>query len=1089
MPLQTASENSETKQYSSGKEKDVVSQEDGPVKTSKNVVLESNLGEEHSQTPPASDEIKELDEKKTDIQKNDADDAETENEDVDANVSKTENASNSKLKNDTKNEKQEIRRSKKFPANNRGMNKTVHRNKNPKERTRKTETGDSDLNDEDAKRKSTEQASNPGDDNEQELIDTSSVVSEKNEEDQPGPIDPREHTEKAATSKDLQTSKPKPGLKNRSKLSRSNFFDNAPIDGRVKRKTHPYERMTHMRGSAQKGGSTLQKQTPKSKMIEKTATEEEDDWAEQLFDDPYRMTPVQNGGLAEKNVDPNPNPQNQETINKTQPESKPVPAEQENPENQNEKADTVEEDNKKLEKQSAAQKPKLSSKPSLQKPNPQMRRGKRTSKMKPGKIGVEIPRSKVKTSSKATDNISSDAHNSSSILRASSSMSENTEKQKNAGQVKTEEESKTSEVKEEEPAEKELLVESVEDQSRENQSNLPEVRELEIPKTHTGGGKTPAVGPQRNKVGGSTTKRAIVSNSNPGKKEDLINRRRRNAHLAAVPPPSNGKPSQIGRNKPSEAQKSLDEAMEEVKDDEDLLELLPPVPDDNPSAQTDKKSKKKEGPGKLTRGKQIDSKLTPRISAVKVQEEAKISKDVDAGADDALQKAKDAENKPEEVSDTELPINLDGDNDQDNSCQKSSMKARDPQKRAQKGVAQVDSIDDLIDLSASMSGHLAVARKRKTSNSESFGGATNVPESEDGQTSTVLETGSNDGTDTLDGTTSTNKQGKKKYVKGDKEWLLNKGMAKPVPQSIKVSSTRVEKEVGKIRLDGEPNSDEELQKVESEEGAKANEDTETQEKDEEKPKLDAYGRPLRTKSAIMRAKEVIDSKEMSESTENLLKALCEDAIDELIRNAQSSYKDSRVDSGTDTIDVVANENREDPNKTVKRKKKKDEYIPARYTFATFRNCPCILCTRKKPRKMKILTKSKKRDKTVEEEPEPEVEPEPEPEVDPQRQLAEAAAKELLHSSEAHPINGQDPIEVNASGIVVQRIIEMSASLPTSQLLWRITDVKSKIQSAKKEVTVTIFSQAFYTAPHGYKLICATCPYGNKQGLLKSSTVG
>ena len=103
------------------------------------------------------------------------------------------------------------------------------------------------------------------------------------------------------------------------------------------------------------------------------------------------------------------------------------------------------------------------------------------------------------------------------------------------------------------------------------------------------------------------------------------------------------------------------------------------------------------------------------------------------------------------------------------------------------------------------------------------------------------------------------------------------------------------------------------------------------------------------------------------------------------------------------------------------------------------------------------------------------------EVDPQRQLAEAAAEELLRTSEAHPINGDQPIELNASGMVVQRIIEMSASLPTSQLLWRITDVKHKIQAAKKETTVTIFSQAFYTAPHGYKLICATCPYGNKQG--------
>ena len=340
-----------------------------------------------------------------------------------------------------------------------------------------------------------------------------------------------------------------------------------------------------------------------------------------------------------------------------------------------------------------------------------------------------------------------------------------------------------------------------------------------------------------------------------------------------------------------------------------------------------------------------------------------------------------------------LTFELDGDTSQKTKQSAAVAKGRDPLKR-DGSFAQDDSIDDLIDASASMNGHSALARKRKPSNTESFGGG--VPtgvHSEMENNSTPLETEGNEGSTN----NKQNRKEKKKFVKGEKDWLLNKGLAKPVPQSMKVSTTRVEKEVGKIRLDGEPNSDEELPpEPEAEENAenaegdeKPNEDDESAEKDEDKPKLDAYGRPIRTKSAILRAKEVIDSKEMSESTENLLKALCEDAIDELIRNAEQSYTENRVNSPTDTIDFVANENKEDPNKAVKkgRRKKVDEYVPARYTFATFRNCPCILCTRKKPRKMKFLTRNgKKKEKlaeeTMEEEKEPGEEEEAEPDLEP-----------------------------------------------------------------------------------------------------------
>ena len=531
--------------------------------------------------------------------------------------------------------------------------------------------------------------------------------------------------------------------------------------------------------------------------------------------------------------------------------------------------------------------------------------------------------------------------------------------------------------------------------------------------------------------------------------------------------------------------------------------------------------------GRLTRNESVKKSKEPESQETESEPKdfevsgGDLNHDVLAGADEALKKA----TEEEENGQNSDPENEPNQNGETNNLDQSQNLSRDPPRdqtsksrdqtsksRDQKDGKNDQSIDDLIEGSKDHPGNSAVASTRPESDHpgnvnpndpvESSNGIPDVanqiygafhtfkPEDQDRDfsESRVSEEGDGQG----DGGKSAKRDSKSK--KRDKKWLMSKGMAKPIPQSHRYASTRYVQEVGKIRLDGEPNSeDEQLEKIDETEGQnddEANKEIE-EAQIEEKPKLDAFGRPIRTKSAIMRAKDVIDKKDLTESTENLLKALCEDAIEELLKNAQQEEEENSrmIKSPTDTIDMVAIENKHDEEqiKQLRRKRKEEEYIPKRYTFATFRNCPCSLCTRKKPKKIKYLTnKSKQKPKK----PEPEVKTEEEtgePEsceqvTEPEQPtLAEVAAEELLQSSEAHPINSQEPIETCASGMVVQRIIEMSASLPTSQLLWRITDVKSKIKQAKGEQTVTIYSQHFYTAPHGYKMICATCPYGNRTG--------
>ncbi|XP_075246294.1 TNF receptor-associated factor 4-like [Convolutriloba macropyga] len=51
----------------------------------------------------------------------------------------------------------------------------------------------------------------------------------------------------------------------------------------------------------------------------------------------------------------------------------------------------------------------------------------------------------------------------------------------------------------------------------------------------------------------------------------------------------------------------------------------------------------------------------------------------------------------------------------------------------------------------------------------------------------------------------------------------------------------------------------------------------------------------------------------------------------------------------------------------------------------------------------------------------------------------------------------------------------------SQLLWRIEGVQEKVRQAKSNEKVTQYSKQFYSGPHGYKLIAATCFNGTGGG--------
>ena len=506
------------------------------------------------------------------------------------------------------------------------------------------------------------------------------------------------------------------------------------------------------------------------------------------------------------------------------------------------------------------------------------------------------------------------------------------------------------------------------------------------------------------------------------------------------------------------------------------------------------KSKKDKSTGKI---KELDFKEVKKSKLLNEGEiEGGNNKDINEGADEAL---REDEKKGEDNSD------LEGDpNDNPNLA---STNGDTRQQTAKTETLNGQSIDDLIETVREKTNGSAVALTRDqsivigqkpTGESERkqsrgipdmarqvYGGFHNYqppPESDENEDEGSQLNGSNE-----------SEVSKQREIKRDKKRLNKKGLSKGVPQSSRYVDTRYVQDVSKIRLDGEKNGDEKQNETEKtnvddeKETDSTKDEEETGKKEQEKPKVDEFGRPIRTKSAILRAKEVIDKKDLTKSTENLLKALCEDAIEELLKNAEAE-KDSESQSGrgspADTIDLVANENKhdEDKIKRLRQKKKQEEYIPKRFTFATFRNCPCSLCTRKKPKKMKYLTNKSKQKTNKADSIKEELETggnESENGEQPQPTLAEVAAEQLLQSSEAHNINGQEPIETNASGMVVQRIIEMSASLPMSQLLWRITDVKNKIKAARNEQTLTIYSQHFYTAPHGYKMQVATCPYGGR----------
>ena len=51
----------------------------------------------------------------------------------------------------------------------------------------------------------------------------------------------------------------------------------------------------------------------------------------------------------------------------------------------------------------------------------------------------------------------------------------------------------------------------------------------------------------------------------------------------------------------------------------------------------------------------------------------------------------------------------------------------------------------------------------------------------------------------------------------------------------------------------------------------------------------------------------------------------------------------------------------------------------------------------------------------------------------------------------------------------------------AQLLWKITNYKQKFNEAKAGSVPTIFSPAFMTGRHGYRMIMSACLYGDGKG--------
>ena len=421
------------------------------------------------------------------------------------------------------------------------------------------------------------------------------------------------------------------------KVSRNSFFDNPPIDGRVKQKTHPYERMTNIRGSAQKDGQGLQSKRPsKQKTIEKTQTEEDDDWAEELFDDPYRTTPVQGDPSTTKETSRIPKSSDLAVTNEP-PKEHP------------------EQDKRPDKKPGDSENTRPGNKPGgAQRMNPQIGRGKPTqSRIRAGKTGVERPQSRLKTASKSTELPPVDASGDSTVLKAS--LTEESGKTPSS-QQKPEED---TEEKQETPGAAEIQVESIEDTaSTGGHTKLPEVKKVEAPKTQSKGpAKTSSNDPQKSqKLRGTRPNRNIAANSNhPSVKDEAKTSRANN------------------EAKTSDAQINLDELMKEVKDDEELEDLLPPplaAGEKQGKQQSDRKARKGAGRGPQKTnpppaGKKGKNKATPRTIEMKVQSDIGNIETVNEGADAALQKANDNEDKPEEVSDTEMPLNLDDDTSRD----------------------------------------------------------------------------------------------------------------------------------------------------------------------------------------------------------------------------------------------------------------------------------------------------------------------------------------------------------------------------------------------------------------------------------------